>query len=326
MTEACRYGGKGYVPKENKGEKKQSAWVEIVQSVLEENKNLSGPLRDLLERVSKQPNTPRKQAKFFNFVKSMNFRTNPKDIERAWELLSVKLELIKGKPQNGNGRVQNGSENNIKDSQVSNEKESSEIENGVNGKDTIPEPNVELTNGNAKKKNKITTNVDVESNSNENNFENNVLTKKERKEKKKREKYEAQLKEINNENSEVSNPDKEEKKAKKRKLKEESVEAVEHNKEESPELIEKNTNKDEPLAKKAKNEDAESFDWIGAISSVLSSKKKEISIKKLEKKVLAEFCATTDITDITERINKKFAKSLKKVKNVKIENEKVFLV
>lgn len=322
MTEACRYGKKGYVPKENKGEKKQSAWVEIVQSVLEENKNLSGPLRDLLERVSKQPNTPRKQSKFFNFVRSMNFRANQKDIERAWELLSVKLELIKGNSQN-NRRVQNDNGNN---SQVSTE-ESSKIENGVNGKDAASESQIELTNGNVKKKkNKTTSNdVDAESNGIKNDSENNALTKKERKEKKKREKYEAQLEEINNENSEVPNPDKEERKARKRKLKEES-ENTEQNDEVSQDFIEKNTNRDEPLSKKVKNENPESFDWIEAISSILNSKKKEITMKKLEKKVLAEFCATTNVTDITDRINKKFMKSLKKVQNIKIENDKVSLI
>lgn len=322
MTEACRYGKKGYVPKENKGEKKQSAWVEIVQSVLEENKNLSGPLRDLLERVSKQPNTPRKQSKFFNFVRSMNFRANQKDIERAWELLSVKLELIKGNSQN-NRRVQNDNGNN---SHVSTE-ESSKIENGVNGKDAASESQIELTNGNVKKKkNKTTSNdVDAESNGIKNDSENNALTKKERKEKKKREKYEAQLEEINNENSEVPNPDKEERKARKRKLKEES-ENTEQNDEVSQDFIEKNTNRDEPLSKKVKNENPESFDWIEAITSILNSKKKEITMKKLEKKVLAEFCATTNVTDITDRINKKFMKSLKKVQNIKIENDKVSLI
>lgn len=88
MTENERYGGKDYVakPSSNKGEKKQQAWLSIVQNVLSNSNNLTVPERNLLNSISKHENIPRKKAKFFNFIKSMSGnRVNMTIVESVWD-------------------------------------------------------------------------------------------------------------------------------------------------------------------------------------------------------------------------------------------------
>lgn len=88
LTENERYGGKDYVakPSANKGEKKQQAWLTIVQNVLSNSKNLTVPERNLLSSISKHENIPRKKAKFFNFIKSLSGnRVNMAIVETVWD-------------------------------------------------------------------------------------------------------------------------------------------------------------------------------------------------------------------------------------------------
>lgn len=88
MTENERYGGKDYVakPSANKGERKQQAWLTIVQNVLSNSNNLTVPERNLLNSISKHENIPRKKAKFYNFIRSLSGnRVNMAIVESVWD-------------------------------------------------------------------------------------------------------------------------------------------------------------------------------------------------------------------------------------------------
>lgn len=71
VTEEERYSAKGFVAKEKKGEKKQNTWVDLVQSVLDEQKDAPRNVLRIIESISKHQNTPRKKPKFINFVKNV---------------------------------------------------------------------------------------------------------------------------------------------------------------------------------------------------------------------------------------------------------------
>lgn len=67
ISEEEKYGGDGFKapPNRNKGEKKQQAWVEIVQATMESaGKFLQPAARNLLQALTKHENVPRKKPKF----------------------------------------------------------------------------------------------------------------------------------------------------------------------------------------------------------------------------------------------------------------------
>jgi len=89
MTEAERYEGKFYVPKEKKGDKKQQSWTENVLSRLESADPKHAGLKSYMERLTQYDNLPRKKAKFINFAKnSLNLKADREGIaEKLWELI-----------------------------------------------------------------------------------------------------------------------------------------------------------------------------------------------------------------------------------------------
>ncbi|XP_059050614.1 cell growth-regulating nucleolar protein [Achroia grisella] len=355
ITEEERYSGKGFVAKEKKGEKMQNAWVEILQSVLDEHKNVSGNVRRIIDTVSKHNNTPRKKPKFINFVKNVcGQKTNPKDIDQAWDLISVKLSELSNARNN-----QNKNNESITNGDTAKEKENGEdADHESKDNETENKGDTEVINGNVE------------------NGEDKKLTKKQRKEEKKRKKYEAELQSAvaplveEEEETQV-------KKGKKKKNRTESVNGeseenvqVEGKKQKkrkrqdtvngAQELIE-NVNieniENEPLNKEkaqkkklkvldtdldveniclhdqnvANTENAEitakngKFDWHAVIISVLEKKGNEVPFKRLQKKVLAEFFETTG-QDVDDRIADKFIKKLKSAPNVRVDKNRVLLL
>lgn len=92
ITEAERYGGKDYVPKANanKGEKKQQAWIDVVNNLLNSETNLSTAERNFLNVLSKYDNIPRKKFKFLNFVKSAaNNKVNQQVLNTVWDKMEM---------------------------------------------------------------------------------------------------------------------------------------------------------------------------------------------------------------------------------------------
>lgn len=362
VTEEERYSGKGFQAKEKKGEKKQNAWVEMLQSVLDEQKTAPSNVLRIIETISKHNNTPRKKPKFVNFVKNVcGQKTNIKDIDQAWDLISVKLSAL------SNANDQNRNQNQNNDSVTSNgdaeTKENGETENDK----------TDLQNGHESVENGKADDKKLENGEADNTI-GKKLSKKQRKEEKKRQKYEAELQ------SAVAPPAEEEeettgKKGKKKKNRTESLKSV--NEEEVPqvdgkkqkkrkrqdtvggaaEVVENGTenienvpiNKEKTQKKKlkvdgetaadeslclhdqnvAKSEEApearsDKFDWHAVILSVLDKKDNEMPFKRLQKKVLSEYSEMTG-REVDDRIADKFIKKLKSAPKVRVDKNRVYI-
>lgn len=89
VTELEKYSGKDYVAKanQNKGEKKQQAWMDKVRTIASTRNDLSSSIKDALLKLSQYENIPRKQVKFKNFVKNSfrGLRYGEDDV--VWTLL-----------------------------------------------------------------------------------------------------------------------------------------------------------------------------------------------------------------------------------------------
>lgn len=70
------------------------------------------------------------------------------------------------------------------------------------------------------------------------------------------------------------------------------------------------------------------FEWNEAINQVLVGKKsKPISLNKVMKRVMTEYHSLNETTKKTEsELEKIFRKKIKKMKNVKIDNDKIQLI
>lgn len=69
------------------------------------------------------------------------------------------------------------------------------------------------------------------------------------------------------------------------------------------------------------------FEWNEAINQVLQAKKnKPMSLSKVMKRVMSEFHSLNETTKSENDLEKIFLKKIRKMKNVKIENDKVKLV
>ncbi|KAL4090091.1 hypothetical protein QTP88_024992 [Uroleucon formosanum] len=131
VTEDQRYSAKGYVPKPSaeKGKRKQAAWVDIVQSVMN-NKDLPNEQRQFLNIIAKFDNVPRKKNKFQNFCFSTApaYRRKEYIIDQVFDM--IEAEYKAQQPQNSNEKpVDNESENLVKN--VSIQEESQEIKNKI---------------------------------------------------------------------------------------------------------------------------------------------------------------------------------------------------
>lgn len=360
ITEEERYAAKGFQAKEKKGEKKQNTWVEMLQSVLDEQRNAPRNVLRIIETVSTFNNTPRKKPKFINFVKNVcGNKTNPKDIDQAWDLISVKLSALSTNNRNKNLN-QDASDDNK----------------------TVNDENDDQTLDNSKSEEyetEVTEDGNVETETNENRAVENVedvnkkLSKKQRKEEKKRKKYEAELQSAE---APVLEEDVEEttKKGKKKKNKSESsngdVEEIPSGKnknkrkrqdtansvpdaQESHDL--ENTENVEPVSKdkvskkKPKVEEEEldesvclhdqnvakieelsmnteqKFNWHAVILSVLEKKGNELPFKRLQKRVLMEFSEATG-QEVDDRIADKFIKKLRSAPNVRVDKNRVYIL
>lgn len=348
ITEEERYSAKGFVAKEKKGEKKQNTWVDLVQSVLDEQKDAPRNVLRIIENISKHQNTPRKKPKFINFVKNVcGHKTNQTDIDQAWEMISVKLSAL----SNANNRNQNqnkpavtekveNTENSVEDDGEDN---ASKQDNGVDdetGEETQDMVGKEMV-------------------------EETKLSKKQLKEKKKREKYQAELQKAEApvlEEDEQVESKKGKKKNRTKSINENEDQDSKKNKRKRQDTVNSNSgaadaneNGTEPMKngagkpekKKGKLEDekmeeslclheqnvakigelnvSEKFNWHAVILAVLQKKGNEVPFKRLQKKVLGEYSEAMG-RDVDDRIADKFIKKLKSLPNVKVDKNRVLLI
>uniref|UniRef100_A0A1L8DI57 Putative cell growth-regulating nucleolar protein n=1 Tax=Nyssomyia neivai TaxID=330878 RepID=A0A1L8DI57_9DIPT len=144
ITEAERYYGKDYQakPSQNKGQKKQEAWTDIIQSVLQRS-DLSTRIQGVLKTLTMHENVPRKKPKFLNFMKNVSRQTSTYDATRIFELIeeayqharvTQKVDTPEGKESAGDAEPQD------------------DVKNGDTG--NVPEGNGHLETPNEKKKKK----------------------------------------------------------------------------------------------------------------------------------------------------------------------------
>ena len=101
VTEAERYQGHLYVPKENKGDVKQQAWLSSVQAKLDSGA-ASGQLKQYTNTLLKYDNIPRKKAKFINFAKnSLNLKADREGIaEQLWDVIVGSAAYLQKRGEN----------------------------------------------------------------------------------------------------------------------------------------------------------------------------------------------------------------------------------
>lgn len=100
ISEAEKYSGKDYVPKasQNKGQRKQEAWTEVIEKVLTRS-DLSHSVRSTLNLLTKHENVPRKRPKFANFMKNVSRGTSVQDVNRVFDLIEEAFKTEKDEQQ-----------------------------------------------------------------------------------------------------------------------------------------------------------------------------------------------------------------------------------
>lgn len=323
--------------------------MDLVQSVLDEQKDAPRNVLRIIENISKHQNTPRKKPKFVNFVKNVcGHKTNQADIDQAWELISVKLSAL----SNANNRNQSQNKP-VKEETENNENKEDMKENGDDS--VIKQENGHDSETADKSQETVTTEEVVEE----------KLSKKQLKEKKKREKYEAELQKAEAPLSESDEPvdnkkgkkknrtkstnEEEDQESKKNKRKRQdtvnSNNGAAENNENAAETIQNGTSKPQKKKGKLQLEEAEesiclheqnvakigelamsdTFNWHAVILSVLQKKGNELPFKRLQKKVLGEYSETTG-REVDDRIADKFIKKLKSLPNVRVDKNRVLII
>ncbi|XP_069488067.1 cell growth-regulating nucleolar protein [Ambystoma mexicanum] len=87
ISEDQKYGGKGFEAKANKGEVKQLQWIQKIHEVMKKP-SISPKLRDILNQISTYDNIPRKRAKFQNWMKNSLKIHDQFTQEKVWEIFS----------------------------------------------------------------------------------------------------------------------------------------------------------------------------------------------------------------------------------------------
>ncbi|XP_007451566.1 PREDICTED: cell growth-regulating nucleolar protein [Lipotes vexillifer] len=87
ISEDQKYGGKGYEGKTHKGDVKQQAWIQKINELIK-RPNVGPKVRELLGQISGFDNVPRKRAKFQNWMKNSLKVHNESILEQVWNIFS----------------------------------------------------------------------------------------------------------------------------------------------------------------------------------------------------------------------------------------------
>ncbi|XP_068259681.1 cell growth-regulating nucleolar protein isoform X1 [Nyctibius grandis] len=275
VSEDQKYGGKDFEVKTNKGDAKQQEWIQKIHEVMKKP-NMNPKVRNILEQMRVFDNIPRKKVKFQNWMKNSLRITDSTLQDQVWDIFSeatrnISSEKEEGKPQ-----------------------QKEERQSAETGEKTTAEENGITDDKNERKKNKRERKEERQKNKKKKKkdlkLENQSEVKKSKKSKKGKESLENEF-EINGNGhqSEIE----EETNVKKRKHK---------HAEEEPHITTKRM-KTEHISEDMETENAHGneenggtdkgkFNWKGTIKAVLKqAPDNEISIKKLRKKVIAQYCA-----------------------------------
>ncbi|NXY42732.1 LYAR protein, partial [Ceuthmochares aereus] len=293
ISEDQKYGGKDFEAKTNKGDAKQQEWIQKIHEVMKKPK-INPKVQNILEQMRVFDNIPRKKVKFQNWMKN-SLRINDSTLQdQVWDIFSeatrnISSEKKQDKPQ----------QKEEEQSAVTEEKAMAE-ENGITD-DKTERKKSKRERKEERQKNKKKEKKDLK-------LENQSEMKKSKKSKKGKESLENEF-EINGNGHQ--NEIEEERNAKKRKhkhaegihptyilvsfqdafsqcLKEEPHTTAKKMKTEkiSRDVETENTNENEENV----GTDKGKFNWKGTIKAVLKqAPDNELSIKKLRKKVIAQY-------------------------------------
>ncbi|XP_054679570.1 cell growth-regulating nucleolar protein isoform X1 [Grus americana] len=273
VSEDQKYGGKDFEAKTNKGDAKQQEWIQKIHEVMKKP-NISPKVRNILEQMRVFDNIPRKKVKFQNWMKNSLRITDSTLQDQVWDIFSeatrnISSEKEQDKPQ-----------------------QKEEQQSAETGEKTMAEENGITNDKTERKKNKRERKEERQKNKKKEKkdlkLENPSEVKKSKKSKKGKESLENEF-EING-NGHESDIE-EEANVKKRKHKhaeEEPHITTKRMKTEniSEDMETENTNGNEENVGTVKGK----FNWKGTIKAVLKqAPDNEISIKKLRKKVIAQY-------------------------------------
>ncbi|XP_010293804.1 PREDICTED: cell growth-regulating nucleolar protein [Phaethon lepturus] len=272
VSEDQKYGGKDFEARTNKGGAKQQEWIQKIHEVMKKP-NISPKVQNILEKMRVFDNIPRKKVKFQNWMKNSLRISDSTLQDQVWDIFfeatrNTSSEKKQDKPQ-----------------------QKEEGQSAETGEKTMAKENGITDDKNKRKKNKRERKEDRQKNKKKEKkdlkLENQSEVKKSKKSKQEKESLENEF-EINGNGH--PNEVKEEINVKKRKHK---------HAEEEPHITTKkikteNTSKDMETENNSNEENVGTgkFNWKGTIKAVLKqAPDNEISIKKLRKKVIAQYYA-----------------------------------
>ncbi|XP_025752553.1 cell growth-regulating nucleolar protein isoform X1 [Manacus vitellinus] len=330
ISEDQKYGGKGFEAKTNKGDAKQQEWIQKIHEVMKKP-NISPKVRNILEQMRAFDNIPRKKVKFQNWIKNSLRITDSTLQDQVWDVFSEATRKISNeKEQDTPQRKEEhqsaeteektvAEENGITDDKVEKKKNKRERKEERQKNKKKEKKDLKLENQSEVKKSKKSKkgkeSVENEFETNGNGHQSEVEEETKVKKRKHKREFETNG---NGHQSEVE----EETKVKKRKHK--HVEAPEEPPIKTKKTKTENTNDNKESVGTNKGK----FNWSGTIKAVLrQAPDNEISIKRLRKKVIAQFYAVAaEQYKSEEEILVTFNKKVNNNPKFKVRKDKVKLV
>ncbi|NXG04590.1 LYAR protein, partial [Sakesphorus luctuosus] len=331
ISEDQKYGGKGFEAKTSKGDAKQQEWIQKIHEVMKKP-NISPKVRNILEQMRAFDNIPRKKVKFQNWIKNSLRITDSTLQDQVWDVFSEATRNI------SNGKEQDKP------------KQKGEQQSAETGEKTVAEENGITDDKGDRKKNKRERKEERQKNKKKEKkdlkLENQPEVKKSKKSKKGKESVENEL-EANG--SGHQSETEEETNVKKRKHKhvegicyttyilvcfenafsqfQSSIKYLKEPHIKTKRMKTENLSEDMETENTNDNEESK-FNWKGTIKAVLKqAPDNEISIKKLRKKVIAQYYAVAgEQHKSEEEILVIFNKKVNNNPKFKVLKEKVKLV
>ncbi|XP_059617893.1 cell growth-regulating nucleolar protein-like [Phlebotomus argentipes] len=297
ISEAERYYGKDFreKPSQNKGQKKQEAWTDIIQNVLQRD-DLSTRIQAVLQMLTKHENVPRKKVKFLNFMKNVSRQTSEYDATRIFDL--IEEEYLKNKKEESNSVPE-------------------ETNGHVNGQE-------ENKKGKKRKKDSV-LNGNSEESAENNGLETLDATEEEQKQKKKQKRNSGENKDL--EALELKEEE-QEKPKKKRKKTEKVNQPEEETIAETAESPAKRTKTRKEVVQEIKNsaESTEKFPWKETLVAILQKNSNSMNLEKLKKRLLKKHQKMhPENTTIQSAFDLVVQRKLRKMKNISVEDDLVTL-
>ncbi|XP_041909366.1 cell growth-regulating nucleolar protein [Corvus kubaryi] len=309
VSEDQKYGGKGFEAKTNKGDAKQQEWIQKIHEVMKKP-NITPKVRNILEQMRAFDNIPRKKVKFQNWIKnSLRIHDNALQ-DQVWDVFSEATRNI----------------SNEKEQDKPQQKE--EHQSAETGEKTMAEENGITDEKTERKKSKRERKEERQKNKKKEKkdlkLENQAEVKKNKKSKKGKESVEDEFEVNGNDNNSETEEEINVKKRRHKHVEEEPHTKTKRMKTESisEDMETENINDNE------ENVGTGKFNWKGTIKAVLKqAPDNEISIKKLRKKVIAQYYAVAGECHKTEEeILVTFNKKVNNNPKFRVLKDKVKLV